>query len=187
MITLQFAWPIAFAALLLGIRIWELRRKFIAVPGKVVAPGTFREMVGAGTGSVILCILEYAVRGTPPQFLSLSICGALIGLGTFLLRGSARKALAEMWSVHVEIRDKHTLVQTGPYSRIRHPIYLGTILEVIGAALLLNAWIFGTIGIFCTALVLHRRIRAEEIAMEEKFGDAWRTYRLRAGPLWPRL
>ncbi len=90
-----------------------------------------------------------------------------------------------MWSVHVEIREHHTLVQTGPYKRIRHPIYLGTALEVTAAALLLNAWVSGILGLFATAFALRRRIRIEERAMEEKFGDAWRRYCERAGPLWP--
>jgi len=88
-----------------------------------------------------------------------------------------------MFSLHVDIREHHTLVQTGPYRRIRHPIYLGTILEVIAAAFLLNAWIPGIIGLVVMTIVLRRRIRIEEQAMEEKFGEAWRQYRLRTGLL----
>ena len=91
-----------------------------------------------------------------------------------------------MWSVHVEIREHHTLVQTGPYTRIRHPIYLGTVLEVVAAALLFNAWVPGILGLVAMGFVLRHRIRIEEVAMEEKFGDAWRKYRLRTGLLWPR-
>jgi len=78
------------------------------------------------------------------------------------------------------------LVQTGPYMRIRHPIYLGTLLEVAAATLLLNAWSAGVVGLVATAFVLRQRIRIEERAMEDKFGEAWRNYRLRAGLLWPR-
>jgi protein-S-isoprenylcysteine O-methyltransferase Ste14 len=182
---LAFLWPIILTAIMLSARIWELRRKFAADPGKILAPTSFRNMVSVGTGSVLLCVAEYILRGSPPRLLWVSGAGALLGASTFVLRGFSRKALSRMWSVHVEIRERHTLVQTGPYARIRHPIYLGTVLEVIAAALLLNAWLAGALGLVATGLVLRRRIRVEERAMEEKFGDEWRRYCLRAGLLWP--
>jgi len=171
---------------MLGARIWELCRRFGADPGTVIAPKSFRHMVTVGTGSVLLCAAEYILRGSPPRLPWVSAAGALLGAFTFVIRGLSRRALRRMWSVHVEIRENHTLVQSGPYARIRHPIYLGTILEVAAAALLFNAWISGTIGLVATALVLRHRILIEERAMEEKFGDEWRKYCLRAGLLWPR-
>jgi protein-S-isoprenylcysteine O-methyltransferase Ste14 len=187
MSALAYGWPVAFTLALLGVRSWELRRKFEAVPGRILAPNSFRELVSVGTGSVILCVCEYLWRGQPPRSLALSLLGAALGAATFVLRGQARKALADMWSVHVEIREAHTLVQTGPYARIRHPIYLGAVLEVTATALVLNAWIAGPVCVAATVFVLLRRIRAEEVAMEEKFGDAWRVYCRKAGPLWPKL
>jgi protein-S-isoprenylcysteine O-methyltransferase Ste14 len=187
MTDLRFLWPILLTATMLGARIWELRRKFEVEPGKVVETRSFKLLVAFGVASVLLCSGYYLVRGEPPRYPWLSAAGALLGVYTFVLRGQARKALDRMFSLHVDIREHHTLVQTGPYRRIRHPIYLGTILEVIAAAFLLNAWIPGIIGLVVMTIVLRRRIRIEEQAMEEKFGEAWRQYRLRTGLLWPRL
>ena len=135
---------------------------------------------------MLLCALDYARRGAPPRHLWLSVAGVAIGVGTFILRSQSRRALALMWSVQVEIRENHILVQTDPYARIRHPIYLATMMEVVAAMLLFNAWIPGLAGLVALAAVLAGRIRIEERAMEEKFGEAWREHRLRTGLLWPR-
>jgi protein-S-isoprenylcysteine O-methyltransferase Ste14 len=183
---IRFLWPILTTATMLGARIWELRHRFDAEPGKIIETASFKRLVAVGTGSVLLCVAQYLLRDSPPPLPWVSAAGALLGVFTFVLRGLSRKALNRMWSVHVEIRENHTLVQTGPYMRIRHPIYLGTLLEVAAATLLLNAWSAGVVGLVATAFVLRQRIRIEERAMEDKFGEAWRNYRLRAGLLWPR-
>jgi len=182
---LRFLWPIALTATMLGARIWELCHRFEAEPGKVIETKSIKLLVATGVSSVMLCVAEYVLRGTPPPYLWASVAGALLGVFTFVLRGWSRKALGRMWSLHTEIRVHHSLVETGPYTRVRHPIYLATLLEVTAAALLLNAWISGILGLFATAAALRRRIRTEERAMEEKFGDEWRKYCLRAGLLWP--
>ncbi len=167
-------------------RTWELQHKFRAKPGKVVETRSFKLLVVVGMAAVLVCALDYAVRARPPAHVLLSALGALVGVGTFALRAASRRALDLMWSVQVEIREEHTLVQTGPYAHIRHPIYLATMLEVVAAMLLFNAWVPGVAGLVAMASVLSRRIRIEERAMAEKFGRAWREYCLRAGLLWPR-
>lgn len=92
-----------------------------------------------------------------------------------------------MWSVHVEIRDRHVLVETGPFARIRHPIYLAAVLEVIATAMVLGTLVCGVIACAVVAFFVGMRIRVEESAMASKFGEAWTRYRLRTGPLWPKL
>jgi protein-S-isoprenylcysteine O-methyltransferase Ste14 len=183
---LGFLWPILLASSMLLARTWELQHKFRSKPGKVVETRSFKLLVAVGMAAVLACAIDYVVRETPPRHPLLSVAGALVGGSTFALRAASRRALDLMWSMQVEIRDHHTLVQTGPYARIRHPIYLATILEVAAATLLFNAWLPGVAGLAAMAFVLSRRIRIEERAMEEKFGGAWRQYCLRTGLLWPR-
>jgi len=183
---LRFLWPLALTASMMGARIWELRRKFSAEPGRIVAPASFRNLVSVGTGSVMLCVAEYLLRGAPPRFPWISAIGAVVGALTFVLRGLSRRALDRMWSVHVEIRERHLLVREGPYALMRHPIYAAAILEVLATAMLLNSWIAGAVGLLATISVLAGRIRAEEAAMEGKFGEEWRQYRRRVGAFWPK-
>ena len=183
---LRFLWPILLISTLLGARIWELRRRFEAEPGNVVGSPSFKRLVAVGTASVLLCLGAYWYRGTPPASPGASLAGVALGASTFILRAKSRRALGRMWSVHVEIRDRHILVSEGPYARVRHPIYLAALMEVVATALVLNTWICGGLALLATALVVAGRIRIEERAMEEKFGDAWRQYRLRTNSLWPR-
>ena len=171
---------------MMGARIWELRRKFSAEPGRIVAPASFRHLVSVGTGSVMLCVADYLVRGIPPRFPWVSAIGALLGASTFVLRSLSRRALDRMWSVHVEIRERHVLVQDGPYRLMRHPIYAAAVLEVLATAMLLNSWIGGSVGLLATIATLAGRVRAEEAAMEAKFRDEWRHYRRRVGAFWPK-
>src|SRR5690349_1956855 len=44
----------------------------------------------------------------------------------------ARHHLAEYWSARITIKEDHQLIRTGPYSRLRHPIYTGLVLATIG-------------------------------------------------------
>ena len=46
----------------------------------------------------------------------------------------ARYHLAEYWSARITIKEDHQLIRTGPYARLRHPIYSGIILAAIGSA-----------------------------------------------------
>jgi protein-S-isoprenylcysteine O-methyltransferase Ste14 len=165
-------------------RIWELQHKFRAQPGRVVERRSFKLLVAVGMAAVILCALDYARRGAPPRHLWLSVAGVVIGLCACVLRAWSRRALDLMWSLHVEIRENHTLVQTGPYARFRHPVYLATMMEGVAAMFLFNAWIPGLAGLAAMAFILWHRVEIEERAMEEKFGDAWRQHRLRAGWCW---
>jgi protein-S-isoprenylcysteine O-methyltransferase Ste14 len=47
----------------------------------------------------------------------------------------ARICLANNWSGSVTLKQGHTLVQRGPYAAIRHPIYSGLLLALLGTAM----------------------------------------------------
>ena len=52
----------------------------------------------------------------------------------------ARNHIGRYWSSSVSLRAGHQLVRTGPYSRIRHPIYTGILLALAGTALLIGQY-----------------------------------------------
>ena len=72
-----------------------------------------------------------------------------------------------------------TIVDTGPYGFTRNPIYLGMLLGLIGLALAFNTlWLLFTLVPF--ALVIRYGVIArEEVYLERKFGDVYRSYRVR--------
>jgi len=67
-----------------------------------------------------------------------------------------------------------TVISTGPYRYVRHPMYAGMLLFFIGVALLLGSWLgFGLFPVFIGALVI-RAVREEEMLREELPGyDAY--------------
>ena len=92
--------------------------------------------------------------------------------------------LAGNWSSEVTIKHDHTLVQTGPYAYVRHPIYSGITLAAAGLAVL-----NGDLGsIAAVALLVTRwraKFRMEEEFMTQEFGDSYREYRRNVKALIP--
>lgn len=96
------------------------------------------------------------------------------------------RTLGRYVSGDLELRDDHTLVTTGPYSRIRHPMY--TVYFTFNVAMLLVTanWLLMLL-IIIGLLVLYGRVIAEEKMLLDKFGDEYREYMRRTGRLLPRL
>ena len=92
--------------------------------------------------------------------------------------------LDTQWSIALELQEDHQLITSGPYMRIRHPMYLGIFIYTIGLILissdLLVALFFGF-----SIWVNYRRIPDEEQMMIEEFGDEYREYMERSGKLIP--
>jgi protein-S-isoprenylcysteine O-methyltransferase Ste14 len=111
-----------------------------------------------------------------------------IGLGgaTVLLFGWVHRTLGVNWSMPAEIKARQTLVTSGPYRWIRHPMYT-TIFIWAAAFLLLSAnWLVGAPW-FGLALAASALVPLEEAALLETFGDAYRAYMRRTGRYLPRL
>jgi protein-S-isoprenylcysteine O-methyltransferase Ste14 len=74
-------------------------------------------------------------------------------------------------------RPTTALVTNGPYRYSRNPIYVGICLAYLGLAVLIDsAWVLA--GIVPLFAVLNLGVIArEEVYLEAKFGDAYRTYK----------
>ncbi|GAB5559954.1 MAG: protein-S-isoprenylcysteine O-methyltransferase [Synoicihabitans sp.] len=176
--------PIACTLVLYVLRVFELRARKSNIPGKIHASGTFKSMVAVGSLAVWGGVAEHFVleRGLN---LWVFIPGLLCGISAFALRGWAAIHLGKMWSVHVEIREKHELVETGPFHYVRHPIYTAAFLEIIGAVLVLDARWVAIPAIVAFIPIIRWRIRAEETAMVAQFGNDYRSYMKRTPSLIP--
>lgn len=79
------------------------------------------------------------------------------------------------------------LVTTGPYAKIRHPIYLAFLLMQTAMLLLSANWFIGGCGLAIILSVIAIRIPEEEKLLIEQFGDEYRRYRAHTGRLFPKL
>lgn len=109
--------------------------------------------------------------------------GLITMVGFLILFHLSHKHLARNWSVSLEIRKDHQLIDTGVYSKIRHPMYTSFWLWGVSQFLLIPNWIAGLSGLVSVAILYYSRVEAEEEMMRRQFGaeyDAYceRTYRL---------
>ena len=112
------------------------------------------------------------------------------GVVIFAVGGALRLwpvyVLGNRFSGLVAIQQGHTLVTDGIYRVIRHPSYLGLLLNSLGWALAFRSGV----GLLLTALTLVplvARIRAEERLLQSQFGAEYDAYRARTSRLVPGL
>jgi protein-S-isoprenylcysteine O-methyltransferase Ste14 len=118
--------------------------------------------------------------------LSVRIAGVILSAISLAYLYWAGRVLAEHFSYTLEIQQDQKLVTAGPYHRVRHPIYTGTLAFLLFQVLVSDNWIFLLILI---ALIpyLVKRIRKEEEMMVEHFGQDYTEYMKRTGRLFPKL
>jgi protein-S-isoprenylcysteine O-methyltransferase Ste14 len=96
----------------------------------------------------------------------------------------ARIALGRNWSATVTITERHELVRRGPYRFVRHPIYSGLLLMVLGTAIA-QGQLRGPIalGLVFTGFLL--KSRTEDRFMLEQFGPEYVQYGREARAMIP--
>lgn len=122
-------------------------------------------------------------RALLPQW-CLPIGAALFVFG-LILRWYSIIHLGRFFTVNVAIAADHQLVETGPYRFIRHPSYTGALLAFIGFAMAMRNWAsFLVIAIPIGVAVLYR-IKVEERALIQAFGDRYLAYSRQTKSLIP--
>jgi protein-S-isoprenylcysteine O-methyltransferase Ste14 len=98
----------------------------------------------------------------------------------------ARFYLGQNWSSAPTVKVGHELIRTGPYAWVRHPIYTGLILAMIGTAIARRE----PRGFFSVVLLwlgFWIKSRMEEKFMRKTFGPEYEDYSQSTGALIPRL
>lgn len=127
-------------------------------------------------------ISPYLARPVLPQGGIVFYFGYAVQVTGLCLAFWARATLGRNWSGRVTIKEEHELVTRGPYQRLRHPIYSGALLAVVGSAIALG-WIGGLITIVLFLGVFVHKIRLEERMLIAHFGDAYMQYRSKTNAL----
>jgi protein-S-isoprenylcysteine O-methyltransferase len=96
----------------------------------------------------------------------------------------ARLLLGANWSSSVTVKHDHQLIRKGPYAIVRHPIYSGFLLGMLGTALELGEW-RGIAGLVLAFVGWGMKSRREEDFMAAQFGPAYTDYQHEAKALIP--
>jgi len=112
-----------------------------------------------------------------------------LGVGLGLLTVPAAywvfTSLGRNVSETVLTKERHELVTGGPYRWIRHPLYTTGIALFVALGLMAANWFILLFAFVALAGILLVVIPIEERALLAKFGEAYRGYMRRTGPLWP--
>jgi protein-S-isoprenylcysteine O-methyltransferase len=137
-------------------------------------------LVGLGVG----IYFRYQNIGVVPMWMQ-GFALVLLVIGT-VIREWAIVLLGVYFSRIVKIEQGHRLITAGPYRWFRHPAYTGMLIMYLSIVLGLGTWV-GALFMFIVLLfpTLYR-IRVEEKALLETFGDEYFTYMHRTWRLFPK-
>src|SRR5262249_53697539 len=129
---------------------------------------------------------RYLVVRVLPHNLATFWLGFILVLAGVALAIAARVSLGGNWSGIVTLKQDHELICKGPYRLVRHPIYTGLVVAVLGTAIAQGE----LRSVFALALViaaLVHKIGIEEAFLIQEFGDAYDRYRHQVPALIPFL
>ena len=118
-----------------------------------------------------------------PWIANLGVVITALGL---LLAIWARAYLGRNWSGTVTVKVGHELIRTGPYRWVRHPIYSGMILALIGTAIN-RGQLRGFVAVVLLWIGFTLKSRIEERFMTATFGTEYEEYKRTTGGIVPRL
>ncbi len=97
---------------------------------------------------------------------------------------AARVWLGGNWSGIVTLKENHELIRNGPYRLVRHPIYTGILLAILGTAIAQGEW-RSLIALALITVAFLRKISIEEAFLIQAFGNSYERYRSEVPALVP--
>jgi protein-S-isoprenylcysteine O-methyltransferase Ste14 len=188
---------VAGLALAFGLRTWRHRRAtgstgFRGISGPPGSPAWWGGVLFAlalllATAAPVLALL--GVLAPPPALVhpvtvGLGAAVAVAGLAVTL---RAQAAMGESWRIGVDDTERTALVDSGPFRRVRNPIFTGMVAVLAGAALLVPTPV-AALALICLVAAVQIQVRVtEEPYLARMHGAAYAAYRARTGRFLPRL
>lgn len=157
------------------------------------AEGTVRSvLLGASYTAYSLSVLLFLINPMWMAWSTVALPATLRSAGIVIM---ALGAALHVWGMHhlgknltlsIRTRKGHTLTTTGPFAWVRHPLYIGGMVESIGVCMLLaNAMVALCVLAFWTLVVW--RTPLEEKALRDAFGLPYNSYCQQVGRFLPRF
>jgi protein-S-isoprenylcysteine O-methyltransferase Ste14 len=130
---------------------------------------------------------EFFQGGPPPAEINSvqGMAGLFVCIAGFALAVWARRHLGRNWGMPMSFKEGHELVTTGPYRYVRHPIYTGMLLALLGTVLVNGpVWLLALVGM---AIYCVYSARTEESLMLQQFPEQYAGYRRHTKAIVPFL
>jgi protein-S-isoprenylcysteine O-methyltransferase Ste14 len=107
----------------------------------------------------------------------ISYSGLIIIIIGTIFRLIILKSLGKYFTVDVTIKNNHRLKKDGFYKFLRHPTYFVSLITFIGFGISLNNWMSLIIVFLLITSVFMYRIKVEEKALIQEFGEEYLEYK----------
>jgi protein-S-isoprenylcysteine O-methyltransferase Ste14 len=174
------AWSMAFAAA----RQRHDRQK-MAVRAPISWLGIMLQMFGFAINWAFLRpeqFLQAANGGKSPiSFIAAISCAVSMILGpvSVAIAWAATRRLGKFWRFEAALNDDHELVQTGPYRRLRHPIYASMLGMFLATGTAGTWWPMFAVALVIFLIGTEIRVRAEDNLLAERYQETFVEYRSR--------
>jgi protein-S-isoprenylcysteine O-methyltransferase Ste14 len=159
-----------------------VERRLRAGPRAEQEPAQKRIMVVASVLTVVLVVgsvLDHSFGRTPAPWPASIVGNLLIAAGYAIVVQVMR--VNSFAAATIGVADRQTLVASGPYARVRHPMYSGAVLMFLGIPLALGSWwglvvVIPLIGVLVARLTDEERFLVENLSGYEAYRETvrWR-------------
>jgi protein-S-isoprenylcysteine O-methyltransferase len=123
---------------------------------------------------IVLGFTDYGRVGAGETYVA--VCGVVLLVAGTALRWAAIRALWSYFTVNVSILEGQRVIKRGLYRVVRHPSYTGLLLRYLGLGLSFANWLSAALVFLPLLFATLYRIRVEEAALREHFGEEYESY-----------
>lgn len=128
--------------------------------------------IGAvGFGRIVVQLAALSAKGLVEGFAVLAVM-----LTAVALFDASSRAMGKNWALVARTRSDHTLVQSGPFAWVRHPIYIALFLFMIAMAIAYGHTRNLIVAVPLYAVATWMRVRCEEQLLRAQFGADYDAY-----------
>jgi protein-S-isoprenylcysteine O-methyltransferase Ste14 len=121
-----------------------------------------------------------------PRTMAFGIAGDCVVFIGLALAIWSRTVLGRNWSATITFKEGHELIENGPYRYLRHPIYTGCLLMLLGGVIAIGR-IVDFVALTICFVALWQKLRREETLMARHFPTTYPQYKTRTWALIPFL
>ena len=115
------------------------------------------------------------------------VAGVAVLAAGFALRVWSVRTLGRFFKYRVVVQEGHEVIESGPYSRLRHPAYTGMVMCSAGLGLTLGNWLSLLVATLPTVTAFTLQLLREERTLAAELGPPYREYMTRTWRLVPHV